>query len=168
MKQLRNLKSYFDKRPLLTTSSADIKITFSDKSNNHDIFYPIYNTGARPASDIVIRDAIICSDKLWDRALYQFVEEDKLLIDNMYPGIKNLITTNHPVVLKKEILNKPNILMLLVIKVVYEDKSLNQKFTDFMVFKYDEKSNDGKFNGTPQTLRNEAIRYVNENELFKN
>jgi hypothetical protein len=58
--------------------------------------------------------------------------------------------------------------MLLVTKIDYEDKPLNQKFTDFMVLKYDEKSNDGKFNETPQTLGNETIRCANENKLFKN
>ncbi|CAN0598509.1 unnamed protein product, partial [Ectocarpus sp. 12 AP-2014] len=56
-------KVYYDRRPLLTSSSADLKITLSDTTDTHELFYPIFNTGLRPASNIVIRDAIIFSDK---------------------------------------------------------------------------------------------------------
>lgn len=158
---------YYDKRPLIKSSSADIKIKFSDKTNEHSIAYPIYNTGARPASNILIQDAIICGNKLWSKVSYQYVDEGKAQLNRIYPGTENLQNLEHPIVLKKEILTTPNSFMFLVVKVSYQDETLNQTFIEYIVVQYDKKLNDGTFNGTGQNNRNEAIRYVMENNLFK-
>lgn len=160
-------KTFLDDRPIVTSSSANIKIEYKEVENEIILHYALLNSGKRTAYNLTVHDAVIFMDTTKKLYIKEFAGKNKLEINRLLSGKDNLGLFRHPLDIQlKSYLNRENWIFV-VLKINYEDLAANQFHEEFLIYISEDFSKTKKFSNATKSEYNEIMRFIKYVGLFK-
>lgn len=160
-------KAFLEDRPLVATSSPDVKLAYREDSNSIFLDFPLLNSGKRIAYNLVVEDAIIIVD--FDKRKYvtEFVVDEKLEINKLLSGREHLGNFGHPYTMELKPYLEKELTLFLVLKISYRDESADIDHEEYSIFISEDYPKTKSFSNALTSHHKEIMRYINENEIFK-